>query len=494
MYSPDTPFPVYSQDYWWGDAWDPKSYGREFDFNRPFFEQFRELMQVVPRFALTVNRSENCDYNNFCTTSRNCYMSNRLGDAEEAYYSYLVIESKNVVDCYNMTKCELCYEVIDAENCYDVFFGQNLSACSSSRFLFNCRGVKHCFFCADLRNAEYCFFNERLSKEEYEKRIGEYNNLTYGRKHDLWKRFLELCSKQVVPAYWGNKTENVSGNYLLECKNVFDSYDCTHVENGRYVYGHIYGENVMDTVFGYHIDWSYEFAAGARSRNLRFCFNILDGNNNMTYCLDCMNNCHDCFGCISLKHAEYCILNKQYKKEEYEKMIPKIVGYMRQTKEWGEFFPISFSPFAYNETVAQEYFPLSKKEVVKKGWKWKEEEKISSNTGKVIPAGRLPDDINDIPDDILDWAIECETTKKLFKIIPQELKFYRQFHLPIPRVCPDQRHLNRIALRNPRKLFLRKCDKCGASIQTTYPPAGRAGSPNRPEKVYCEQCYLKEVY
>ena len=32
---------------------------------------------------------------------------------------------------------------------------------------------------------------------------------------------------------------------------------------------------------------------------------------------------------------------------------------MMITGEWGEFFPSSLSPFGYNETVAQEYFPLT---------------------------------------------------------------------------------------------------------------------------------------
>ncbi len=39
IYRPDAPFPVYDQEYWKSDAWDPLSYGREFDFSRPFFEQ-----------------------------------------------------------------------------------------------------------------------------------------------------------------------------------------------------------------------------------------------------------------------------------------------------------------------------------------------------------------------------------------------------------------------------------------------------------------------
>lgn len=49
IYSPNKPFKVYCTECWWGDGWDPASYGRDFDFNRPFFEQFGELQHEVPR-------------------------------------------------------------------------------------------------------------------------------------------------------------------------------------------------------------------------------------------------------------------------------------------------------------------------------------------------------------------------------------------------------------------------------------------------------------
>jgi CxxC-x17-CxxC domain-containing protein len=106
---------------------------------------------------------------------------------------------------------------------------------------------------------------------------------------------------------------------------------------------------------------------------------------------------------------------------------------------------------------------------------------------KIIPASKLPESITDIPDDILNRAIECEITKKPFRIISQELEFYRKHNLPIPKRHPDQRHLDRMKLRNPRKLYDRKCDKCGVDMKTTY-------SPERPEIVYCEDCYNKEIY
>ena len=106
---------------------------------------------------------------------------------------------------------------------------------------------------------------------------------------------------------------------------------------------------------------------------------------------------------------------------------------------------------------------------------------------KVIPAEKLPDSIDDIPDDILNWAIKCEATGRPFRIIKQELEFYRKMKLPIPHFHPDERHRRRMALRNPRKLWRRPCGKCGKEMETTY-------APERPEIVYCESCYLQEVY
>jgi len=193
------------------------------------------------------------------------------------------------------------------------------------------------------------------------------------------------------------------------------------------------------------------------------------------------------FGCCGLKKKQYCILNKQYSKEEYEELVPKIIKHMSSAGEWGQFFPIDMSPFAYNETLAHEFHPLTKKEAEMRGFKWKEFKTEKPDVKKIIPADSLPAYIKDVSNDIPDWAIRCEITGKLFKIIPQELKFYKQEQIPIPRKHPDQRHKERLAERNPLHLWNRKCDKCQKVIQSTY-------SPDRPEKVYCEECYLKEVY
>ena len=197
-------------------------------------------------------------------------------------------------------------------------------------------------------------------------------------------------------------------------------------------------------------------------------------------------SCNSCFGCTSLQQKTNCILNKQYLKGEYDVLAAKIIENMKANDEWGRFFPVALSPFAYNESMAMDWFPISKEEAISQKYAWKEHDEVL-NVKKVIPADRLPDSINDIPDDIVNWAIKCGKTGRPFRIVKQELDFYRKMKLPIPHLHPEERNKERLKRRHTRKLWKRKCTKCSKDIQTTY-------APDCSEKVFCEECYLKEVY
>lgn len=86
MYSPDKPFKVYHQDYWWSDAWDPMDYGQDFDFERGFFEQFGELIGEVPKIHLSVFDMKNSDYTNQSSSLKNCYLLTNSADSNNCYY------------------------------------------------------------------------------------------------------------------------------------------------------------------------------------------------------------------------------------------------------------------------------------------------------------------------------------------------------------------------------------------------------------------------
>ena len=103
---------------------------------------------------------------------------------------------------------------------------------------------------------------------------------------------------------------------------------------------------------------------------------------------------------------------------------------------------------------------------------------------KVIEANKLTD-LSD--EEIIAVAIKCEESGKAFRIIKSELAFYRKHNISLPKKHPDIRHKDRMTQRNPRKLREKNCDQCGIDMQTSY-------APERKEKIYCEECYKKEIY
>jgi len=199
------------------------------------------------------------------------------------------------------------------------------------------------------------------------------------------------------------------------------------------------------------------------------------------------DNCLSCehlLGCVSLRRKKYCVLNRQYTKDEYEGLAASIIAQMQQDGSFGEFFPVSLSPYGYNETNAQEVYPLSREEVLRRGWGW--ENDLPFTTGRET-LRQIPDDIREVPDGITHEILACEACRRNYRIVPQELAIYRAMSVPVPAHCPECRNIGRLKRRNPQKLWKRQCAKCLQPIQTTY-------APERPETVYCEECYLRAVY
>jgi hypothetical protein len=169
---------------------------------------------------------------------------------------------------------------------------------------------------------------------------------------------------------------------------------------------------------------------------------------------------------------------------------------------FGEFFPGELSPFPYNKTIAQEYFPvLSEEETHKKGFLWGNAQE--TNNKSTMSLENIPDDIKEVSEDILKEAFDClDSTEfystKVFNITPGEFNFYKRMNVPIPRKSPNARHYERLQKRTPLKLWHRQCmcgkenhpnhqGQCNVEFETSY-------APDRPEIVYCEKCYQQEVY
>ncbi|MDD5469668.1 MAG: hypothetical protein PHO92_02610 [Candidatus Peribacteraceae bacterium] len=499
-YHPSDPYPVYKQEIWWSDKHDPLKYGRDFDFSRPFFEQYNELLLAVPRHNIntTYEYDENADYTNYCTNNKNCYLIFDSDFNRDCYYCYSMNHCESCMDCFRVRKGELCYQCIDCVECYGCKYVRDCTNCSDSWFLANCIGCKHCLLCSNQQNKEYCVRNQKVTPEEFERHLEALRSRKVVQEYE--KEFEAFRLRFPQKYMHGVHNEDATGDYITNSKHVRHCFDSSDMWDCTYCYQ--IWEPVKDSLDLQEIgdaELCYDSAfGGLKTRNLLFtshCFS----NVNLTYCTYCMH-CADLFGCVGMRRNQYCIFNKQYSREEYEKLAGKIIEHMQKTGEWGEYFPVQYACFPYNTTLAQDYYPLTKQEVLKRGWKWRDEKDEMPKVSKTIAAEKLPDSIADIPDDILNWAISCEVTRRPFRIIKQELDLYRQMQLPIPHLHFEERHRRRMALRNPRKLWKRPCQKCHKEVQTTFAPERPAvrgseePSGSRGEIVYCEECYRKEVY
>jgi len=484
-YPPEAPFKVYKQHYYYSDAWDPSIHGRDYDFSRPFFEQFKELTDVVPRPAMQTafDQDENSEYTNYAGLNKDCYLIFDSDENRNVYYSYSANGSEDCIDCYRIHKCQQSYELIDCVNCYNSQRLQDCENCSDSAFLKNCIGCKNCFMSWNLRNKEYHVFNQPMSKDDYQKFI---EGLKSAKNIQSYlEKFNEHIKTIPQKFFHGVQNENVIGDYIVNSKDCYQCYDGLNLWDCRYVF-QAFQDNkdsmdLNETGIGAELNYETTYA-GYNARSVKFSKQALGQIHDCEYTVYCPHSSY-LFGCIGMSRKQYCILNKQYSKEEYESLVPKIIEHMKSTGEYGEMFPETLSDFAYNKSHAMQFFPLSKEEVLSRGWKWREDDKNEYQPATYNP----PDTIDEVDESVCKETLACELCGRNYRIIKQELNFYKQKGIPLPTNCFYCRNERRQNLRNPRHLWSRSCHQCQKQILTSY-------SPQRPEEVLCEECYNKEVY
>ena len=481
-----SPIKIMERDAWWGDGWDPMEYGRDFDDSRDFFEQFQELLLAVPWPSRDVQKLLNSDYSNQATSLKNCYLCFNSGFCENCLYGIGSINMRDSIDYYFSGASELCYEVMDADRCYGTFFSIDVGNCRNVWLSRDCHDCMDCFGCANLRSKQYHICNQPYRKEEYLAKIKEMNLGSYGALMQAKARAYAFWKSQ--PYKYAHAVQNTKtiGEYVFNCKNAKQCYQVIDGENLAYCQNMARGikDSYDYTNWGDKAELLYEsVSCGENVRNLKFCFNCWPGSSDLEYCVNVMSS-SNCFGCVGLKKKEYCILNKQYTPEEYEKLKCLVIQHMKNNRTYGEFFPMSMSPLAYNESIAIDYFPKTKEQAEAEGYGWREPSE--RNFQFTISNSQLPDNIKDVPDTITKEIIDCATCKRAYRILDRELEFYKRFELPLPRLCHNCRYTARIAWRNPMKFWKRNCAKCENEFETNY-------SPDRPEILYCESCYQQEV-
>lgn len=539
MFPPASPLRVFERDFWISDDWDQLASGSDYDWSKPFFQQFRELMRRAPVPSRSILSLANSDYSNNASHLKNCYLVFGCTYVEDGGYTDNSSRSKDIYDSSLCLESEILYESFFNQRCYRALYSSFCEDCHDIAWCRDCIGCSNCFGCVGLRNKSYCLFNKQHSKEEYHQAVAKLELGSYLALRDIAQRVRAFWLAFPVRFMHGRKNANSSGEYISNSRNAVQSYYIEEGENVKYCQ-YLYSKPVRDSYdhyrFGDNSELVYESAScGANISRIKFCYQTFSNCADVTYSYN-MNSCSYCFGCVGLHHKQYCILNKQYSREEYEKLAPQIVEHMDtmpyadaqgRVYKYGEYFPTELSPVPYNISIANEFFPLEEKRARTGGYFW--EETAGKDYQVSLKTEDIPDRIRDVPDSITKEVLACAHGRDCahqcvgaFRIIPEELAFYKHIGVALPRLCPNCRYFERTKQRAPLSLWHRRC-MCGGQIakdpeaeqvrygagasQISYTNTaphfhGNESCPNefetsyapdRPEIVYCEACYNAEV-
>lgn len=494
-----SPYRVFCPKCWWADDWDGTEYAMEYDETKPFLAQMLELKN---RSTFMSNESlysslVNSPYVNATSYLKDCFMVFNADYGERTVYCMVFAHVAECLEGYRLKNCELCYECTGMYKSYRCIYSEELDSCTDVLFSRACFGCTDCFGCINLRNKSNHIYNVQYSREEYKEKIKAMRLDTREGIQKAKKDSFDFWMKNPQRATIGNSLNvNTTGDFIYESKNTKNSYMVSGVEDSRYVQMLTMGstKNSYDyTNWGNGAENLYEcLTVGEGAYNNKFCVQCWPNAIDTEYCLYTIQS-RDCIGCVNIKRKQYCILNKEYSKEEYFKLKEKIIADMKVNpyiddigREWkyGEQLPLDFSPFAYNETMAQYYFPVTESEAKEKKMTWY----TAPDTEHVLTmkAKDVPLDVESITDDLLKEIIECEECKKGYKFNELELFLYKKIQVPLTTKCWKCRFKRRFDRVNKSFIYQRNCDKCKTKITTSY-------APDRPEIVYCESCYQEET-
>lgn len=482
MYDPESPAQLITNAEWHGNTFDPLAYGQQYDPRRSFFEQWHELSLRVPRSYLIQDpESENSPWGIYDLFVKNSYFTYANLECEQALYSDISVQCKHIVDCTSCVRCEVCYETVQCFDSSHLSFCERCEGCLNLWFCLGCRNCHDCFGCTNLRGKSFCWLNEQLTEQEYRERLAQADL----RDH----RALEQWQERIQPL-WGEAVRSAGRNYQSEESFGDDLASCKQVK----------GISILE---GQRL---YNVFAGARSTDCvdllpcnsleRSASCIYSGNGYENHacslsweCVDVayselLTACEHCFGCIGLRHKQFCILNKQYSEEEYWRVVDHLKTDMLKRGEYGEYFPYTTTLFAYNTSHADAAFPLSKQEALTLGARWYDFVQESSNT--ILSVEELPTRLDAKQLSADTHFYRCPVSQRPFRFVQPEWDFHQEKQLALARLHPTVRRKQRFAQLQPLYLTERTCGRCQKEIFARYPLSHKG-------PVWCETCYEKYV-
>ncbi|MDA1038607.1 MAG: hypothetical protein O2877_02885 [bacterium] len=461
--------------------------GIEVDLNRSFFEQMRELQLRVPLPASrnikepenSISLASSGDRNSYfmvATISENSLYSvwcNKLSGVCEVNSCDNVSNSYHIGNSYNINNCNF----IDSSK--DVI---------SSDFIFFSSDLEFCFGASLQKHKRYLWFNEQLTKEEWEKRRAE---VDLGSRKVLDENIAKFRKMMVEDTAWPenfNETvENCTGELIFESEDISEGYFVNTSKNGHWVAyllsnceGNAYMGGGKDSTNNYY---SHSPMMSSGCKFVHSCYSC----QNVEYSMQCYN-CEDLFGCVGLNRKRFCIFNKQYTEDEYYKKLDEVKTNMLERGEYGDFFPLSFSPCYFFATPALAWL-IDEKDAEQLGAAMYDLDSMGARGD--IDSNAPMTDVSELPDHVKDFgewsgkALKDKLEGKRFAYIKPEITLYQKLNIAPPLENPMLRLRNLSFEVNSAIPMEVTCAKTGKKLRV----AKNKMYPDR--KIYCREAYLE---
>ena len=533
---------IFSEDFNW-KVIDAKEY-KKFILDDRWFLFWKDISDDIFSDFINLNKSfpkparfiypwlENADYSSHVGRSKNLYLSYCVfTDCEDIYYSLRVIwNCKNIYNSYNIVESSNIYNSKNVWKSYNIDFSDTIINSSNILYCSDISNSQECIFSCNQHNSKYKIFNKQYSKTEYlEVKKDIINKLKSKYSEKIIKKYLDFKKTELVKECLSmNRNEKVIWDTIYDSKNSFNIHIWNSIENSinvmtawdkandiiiNIINSVELGENCENVI------WSCSFWVNVF--NIFFSFSIVENSKFIYYCDD-IESCEEMMFCVWLKNKKYCILNKQYSKEQYFEKKEKIINKLVSEKKWWDSLWLEFSRFPYNDTLSYDYFKINKiinfdksetiinknstwiitvledkfisKAILDLGWEKKiditfrtknKEINIPENSDTIL-AKDLPN-IDEVNSNILKKVIICEESWRPFRIIEQELEFLKKKWFPLPKIHHELRIEKLVDSRPFWQLFMQNCDKCWENTPSIFK--------QKPEyKTYCKKCYKDYMF
>ncbi|HBR81124.1 TPA: hypothetical protein DEA21_05825 [Candidatus Uhrbacteria bacterium] len=475
----------------WFDK-DFSNQAREINTEALFFPQLRELQLTVPIRSEQNNKEPENSIARFSFGDINGFFN--MGCAtKDSFFNIGSYDIEETAETNVCTSVKNSFNIGYSQRIYNCKFVRSGFDCLDSAFLFDCRDCQYCFGATNKRHAKYIFFNQQLTKEEYESRVSIIDFSRRSIIDEYFKKFVDLMNNQTVwPENFNDQAENSSGEFLTKVSNNKFGFGNASAARDLFWVNYASGD-CFDSAFcsGLFDSNDCVFCTNTlKSKNIKFSYHC-STSQNLEYCIDCYN-CENCFGCVGLNRKKFHLLNKEYPEVDYWPKLDKLKTKMLERGEYGEFFPMSMATSYFPDSGAVLYLGAPKELGLKLGALDFEPESSGavgeelSDVSKMKDTSLIPDNIDDL--DEKQWLgipLWDSSWKRRFAFIKPEIDFYRKNRLGPPRRHFIARMQSLFLEANIGKFEDQTCYNCQKQILVALNPTYK----NR--KIYCHNCYLK---